>query len=76
LWSHSSTILASQWDQCHNGTMVRHVNLRLPDDVHARAVEAATDDDRTLNSWLIAVIRAAAENRTTPDPPRKPWNSR
>jgi predicted HicB family RNase H-like nuclease len=40
--------------------MTKHVNLRLPDDVHAAAVAAADADDRSLNSWLIAVVRQAA----------------
>lgn len=39
--------------------MTKHVNLRLPDDVHALAVAAADADDRSLNSWLIAVVRRA-----------------
>jgi hypothetical protein len=46
---------------------VKHVNLRLPDDIHQRAVEAATDDDRSLNSWLISVIRRATETPTRLD---------
>jgi len=40
--------------------MTKHVNLRLPDDVHALAIAAADADDRSLNSWLIAVVRRAA----------------
>ncbi|TDC84406.1 toxin-antitoxin system HicB family antitoxin [Actinomadura sp. 7K507] len=43
------------------------MNLRLPDDVHAQAVAAAAADDRSLNSWLIAVVRRAAAE--TPDRP-------
>ncbi|MDQ0934395.1 Arc family DNA-binding protein [Streptomyces turgidiscabies] len=42
--------------------MTKHVNLRLPDDVHEMAVAAASRDDRSLNSWLIAVVRRAAES--------------
>ncbi|MGY1501801.1 Arc family DNA-binding protein [Streptomyces sp. QTS52] len=42
--------------------MTKHVNLRLPDDVHEMAVAAATADDRSLNSWLIAVVRRATES--------------
>lgn len=61
------------WDQCHNGTMTKHVNLRLPDDLHELAVSAASDDDRSLNSWLISVVRRAVEPdegpRGKPDSP-------
>jgi len=49
--------------------MTKHVNLRLPDDVHALAVAAAAADDRSLNSWLISVVRRAAESGSTPDRP-------
>ncbi|MEU4982523.1 toxin-antitoxin system HicB family antitoxin [Streptomyces sp. NPDC021969] len=49
--------------------MTKHVNLRLPDDVHAMAVAAAAADDRSLNSWLTAVVRRAAEPGGTPDRP-------
>ncbi|MDX3311141.1 toxin-antitoxin system HicB family antitoxin [Streptomyces sp. NPDC054884] len=49
--------------------MTKHVNLRLPDDVHALAVAAAAADDRSLNSWLISVVRRAAEAPGTPDRP-------
>ncbi|PZT75384.1 toxin-antitoxin system HicB family antitoxin [Streptomyces sp. AC1-42W] len=41
------------------------MNLRLPDDVHSLAVDAATADDRSLNSWLIAVVRRAAKSART-----------
>ena len=40
---------------------MKHVNLRLPDDVHELAVTAAAADDRSLNSWLVAVVRRATE---------------
>nr|WP_307630572.1 toxin-antitoxin system HicB family antitoxin [Streptomyces turgidiscabies] len=49
--------------------MTKHVNLRLPDDVHTMAVAAASADDRSLNSWLIAVVRRAAEPGETPNRP-------
>ncbi|MFB7084785.1 toxin-antitoxin system HicB family antitoxin [Streptomyces sp. NPDC056296] len=49
--------------------MTKHVNLRLPDDVHAMAAAAAAADDRSLNSWLISVVRRAAEPAGTPDRP-------
>lgn len=40
---------------------MKHVNLRLPDDLRERAKAAAAADDRSLNSWLIAVVRRAVE---------------
>ena len=49
--------------------MTKHVNLRLPDDVHEMAVAAAAADDRSLNSWLISVVRRAAESG---EPPHRP----
>ncbi|WP_155830411.1 YlcI/YnfO family protein [Glycomyces tenuis] len=38
---------------------MKHVNLRLPDDLHELAKRAAEADDRSLNSWIIATIRRA-----------------
>lgn len=49
--------------------MTKHVNLRLPDDVHEMAVAAAAADDRSLNSWLIAVVRRAAAPDEVPSRP-------
>ncbi|MFG3296049.1 toxin-antitoxin system HicB family antitoxin [Streptomyces sp. NPDC048179] len=49
--------------------MTKHVNLRLPDDVHALAVAAAATDDRSLNSWMISIVRRAAEPGGTPNRP-------
>ncbi|WP_107438025.1 Arc family DNA-binding protein [Streptomyces mirabilis] len=36
---------------------MKHVNLRLPDDLHERA--KADADDRSLNSWLVSLVRRA-----------------
>ncbi|WP_086002511.1 Arc family DNA-binding protein [Nocardiopsis ganjiahuensis] len=44
---------------------MKHVNLRLPDDLHAQAVQAARADDRSLNSWLIALVRRTVEGGET-----------
>ncbi|MCM1974256.1 toxin-antitoxin system HicB family antitoxin [Streptomyces sp. G1] len=33
------------------------------------AVAAAAADDRSLNSWLVSVVRRAAESSGTPDRP-------
>ncbi|MFJ6837175.1 YlcI/YnfO family protein [Streptomyces sp. NPDC091209] len=38
---------------------MKHVNLRLPDDLHEQAKTAAEADDRSLNSWLISLVRRA-----------------
>ncbi|AWL33985.1 YlcI/YnfO family protein [Streptomyces albidoflavus] len=43
--------------------MTKNVNVRFPDDVHKAAVAAAAADDRSLNSWLVAVVRRATETR-------------
>jgi len=40
---------------------MKHLNLRLPDDLHERAKAAAAVDDRSLNSWLVAAVRRAVE---------------
>ncbi|MFE2515425.1 Arc family DNA-binding protein [Streptomyces mirabilis] len=48
---------------------MKHVNLRLPDDLHEQARAAADADDRSLNSWLIAVVRRAVTSGKTPNRP-------
>ncbi|UIX34871.1 toxin-antitoxin system HicB family antitoxin [Streptomyces sp. GQFP] len=48
---------------------MKHVNLRLPDDLHDRARSAAAADDRSLNSWLVSLVRRAVEPGGTPDRP-------
>jgi hypothetical protein len=48
---------------------MKHINLRLPDDLHDQAKAAAAADDRSLNSWLVAVVRRAVESGGTPDRP-------
>ncbi|MET9411103.1 YlcI/YnfO family protein [Streptomyces sp. NPDC002935] len=51
----------------HHGPM-KHVNLRLPDDLHEQAKTAAEADDRSLNSWLVSLVRRAVadgEHRST-----------
>jgi predicted HicB family RNase H-like nuclease len=44
---------------------MKHVNLRLPDDLHALLVAAAKDDTRSLNSEIIHLLRRALERRST-----------
>ncbi|MGQ4389094.1 toxin-antitoxin system HicB family antitoxin [Streptomyces sp. SAS_270] len=48
---------------------MKHVNLRLPDDLHEQAVAAAATDDRSLNSWLVSVVRRAVESSEAPNRP-------
>ncbi|MFF5013383.1 Arc family DNA-binding protein [Streptomyces sp. NPDC001165] len=48
---------------------MKHVNLRLPEDLHDQARAAAAADDRSLNSWLIAVVRRALTPEETPRRP-------
>jgi predicted HicB family RNase H-like nuclease len=38
---------------------MKHVHLRLPDDLHEKAKAAAEADDRSLNSWLVSLVRRA-----------------
>jgi predicted HicB family RNase H-like nuclease len=35
---------------------MKHVNLRLPDDIHAALVAAAETERRSLNSMIIVLI--------------------
>ncbi|WP_406331539.1 Arc family DNA-binding protein [Streptomyces sp. NBC_00203] len=48
---------------------MKHVNLRLPDDLHEQARAAADADDRSLNSWLVTVVRRAVTLDETPNRP-------
>lgn len=42
---------------------MRHVNLRLPDDVHADLKAAAAEDDRSLNGEVVWLLRQALTAR-------------
>lgn len=42
---------------------MKHVNVRLPDDLHEQAKAAAAADDRSLNSWIIATLRRSVEQQ-------------
>ncbi|MDF2268937.1 YlcI/YnfO family protein [Streptomyces coacervatus] len=48
---------------------MKHVNLRLPDDLHEEARAAAAADDRSLNSWLVTVVRRAVASGEMPNRP-------
>ncbi|MCX4697258.1 toxin-antitoxin system HicB family antitoxin [Streptomyces sp. NBC_01352] len=38
------------------------LNLRLPDDLYTKAKALAAADDRSLNSWLVSLVRRAVED--------------
>ncbi|MGW0832003.1 toxin-antitoxin system HicB family antitoxin [Streptomyces prunicolor] len=45
------------------------LNLRLPDDLYVKAKALAAADDRSLNSWLVSLVRHAvqdSERRSVP----------
>lgn len=42
---------------------MKHVNLRLPDELHAELAEAARADERSLNSEIIWLLRRMLEQR-------------
>ncbi|MEX5634788.1 toxin-antitoxin system HicB family antitoxin [Parafrankia sp. FMc2] len=44
----------------HNG-VVKQVKLRLPDDLHARLVEAAQREDRSLNGQIVHLLRRSLD---------------
>lgn len=43
---------------------MKHISLRLPDDLHALVVEAAQQDTRSLNGEIIHLLRLALERQT------------
>ena len=45
---------------------MKHVNLRLPDDVHAVLEAIAAQDRRSLNSMLIILIEEEQKRRAVP----------
>lgn len=47
---------------------MKHVNLRLPDDVHAKLAALAEAGHRSLNSAIIVLIEEAAPERDSPAP--------
>jgi predicted HicB family RNase H-like nuclease len=42
---------------------MKHVNLRVPDDIHAVLVAAAEAERRSLNSMVIIMIEEALQRR-------------
>ena len=47
---------------------MKHLNLRLPDDVHEKLTALAEADHRSLNSEIIVLIEEAARERDSPAP--------
>ncbi|MGW0755491.1 Arc family DNA-binding protein [Streptomyces sp. NPDC002814] len=45
------------------------LNLRLPEDLYAQAKAVAATNDRSLNSWLVSVVRHAVQSGGTPNHP-------
>ena len=45
------------------------LNLRLPDDLYDKAKAFAATDDRSLNSWLVSLVRRAVEDGERPSTP-------
>jgi predicted HicB family RNase H-like nuclease len=41
----------------------RHLGLRLPDDLHAALVRCAKEEDRSLHSLIIHLLRQAVASR-------------
>lgn len=47
---------------------MKHVNARLPDEVHAALVAMAEADRRSLNSMIIVLVEEEQQRRETPKP--------
>jgi predicted HicB family RNase H-like nuclease len=45
---------------------MKHVNLRLPDDVHAKLAALAEAERRSLNSMIVVLIEDADQQRDSP----------
>jgi predicted HicB family RNase H-like nuclease len=43
---------------------MKHINLRVPDDLHAALAAAAEDDRRSLNSMIIVMIEQSLQRRS------------
>ena len=42
---------------------MKHVNLRLPDEVHAALIDMAEGEDRSLNNMVIVLIKEGQQRR-------------
>ncbi|MFL1382246.1 MULTISPECIES: Arc family DNA-binding protein [unclassified Nocardiopsis] len=50
---------------------MQKLTLRLPDDLNDKLKEAADRDDRSVNSYLVALIRRTVDPEETPGARRK-----
>jgi predicted HicB family RNase H-like nuclease len=41
----------------------KKITIRVPDEVHAALVQAAKDDDRSLNAEILALLKLALASR-------------
>ena len=55
-------------DDMAEGAQVR-INLRLPENLKARIEEAAAEEGRSVNAWLVRAATAALRPATRPVPP-------
>lgn len=46
---------------------MKHINLRLPDDLHERLKELAEQDRRSINNQLVVLIEQELDRRNTGD---------
>lgn len=45
---------------------MKHVNVRLPDDIHAVLAAMAEADDRSLNNMIVVLIKDEQQRRDAP----------
>lgn len=43
---------------------MKHVNLRLPDEIHAALIQMAEAEDRSLNNMLVVLIKEGQQRRS------------
>jgi hypothetical protein len=55
-------ILDTTLCQCHSDIMKR-ITLRLPDDLHQELCRIADQEDRSLNSQILQILRQGAQDK-------------
>ncbi len=48
---------------------MKHINLRLPDDLHEQVKDAAERDRRSINTWIVVQIERAISGKDLPASP-------